>query len=115
VVPALLFDWVVARKPRSRDGQWTRAAVLGVVFVAAFILLQWNFAVFLLSPASDDWFFAGGGRHWPFYVDIGEERRQFWDAQGGLTAGTALACVVVAALAARVGLALGRFTQDLRR
>ena len=115
VVPALLFDRVVVGKPRSRGGEWPRAAVLGVAFAAAFILVQWSFAAFLLQPASDDWFFAGGGRHWPFYVDIGEERRQFWDAQGGLTAGSALACALVATLAARVGLALGRFTQELER
>jgi hypothetical protein len=115
VVPALIFDRVVAGKRRSGGGDWPRAAVLGVAFAAAFILVQWNFAALLLQPASDDWFFAGGGRHWPFYVDIGEERRQFWDAQGGLRAGSALGCAVVAILASRVGLALGRFTRALER
>jgi len=115
VVPALLFDRAIARKPRPGDGGWATAVFLGAAFAAAFILVQWGFAAFLLSPASDDWFFAGGGRHWPFYADIGEERRQFWDAQGPLTAGSALACVVIATLGARVGLALGRFTRGLER
>ena len=91
------------------------AAILGALFTAAFILVQWNFAAFLLSPASDGRFFAGGGRHWPFYVDIGEERRQFWDAQERLTIWTAAGCVLPAAVSARLGLALGRFTQGLQR
>ena len=114
VVPALVFDGVAAGKPRS--GAWSRAVVLGLAFVAIFMLVQWNFAAFLLSSASDNWFFAGGGRHWPFYADIGEERRQFWDTQGGgLTAGSVAACAVSAILAARAGLGLGRFTRDLER
>jgi hypothetical protein len=115
VFPAFLFDRVVAGKARAGTGEWRRAAVLGVAFATAFILVQWSFAAFLLSPASDGWFFAGGGRHWPFYIDIGEERRQFWDAQGPLTAGSALACAVIATLGARAGLALGRFTRGLER
>ena len=52
------YIYVVGGKPRSRGGEWQRAAVLGVAFAAAFILVQWNFAAFLLQPASDDWFFA---------------------------------------------------------
>jgi hypothetical protein len=115
LVPAVVFDQIAGRKARGGTGEWSRAAVLGAAFTALFVLVQWSFAAFLLSPASDDWFFAGGGRHWPFYVDIGEERRQFWDVRGTLTAGTAAACVVVATLAARVGLGLGRYTEGLRR
>jgi hypothetical protein len=115
VVPAFLFDRVVSGKARAEKGAWSTAVVLGLVFTAAFVIVQWFFAAFLLSPASDGWFFAGGGRHWPFYVDIGEERRQFWDAQGPFTAWTAAACVGIATLAARAGLALGRFTRGLQR
>jgi hypothetical protein len=116
LVPAFLFDRFAGGAPKPADGAWPKAVVLGVVFVAAFVLLQWNFAAFLLSPASDNGFFAGGGRHWPFYVDIGEERRQFWDVPSdGLTVATAAACTVAAVLAARVGLALGRYAERLRR
>ncbi len=115
VVPAFLFDRTLAGKARAKRGAWITAAILGALFTAAFILVQWNFAAFLLSPASDGRFFAGGGRHWPFYVDIGEERRQFWDAQERLTVWTAAGCVLPAAVSARLGLALGRFTQGLQR
>jgi hypothetical protein len=115
VVQGFAFDRVLARKSRADEGAWGHAAALGVLFTATFVLVQWVFAGFLLSSASDNAFFAGGGRHWPFYMDIGEERRQFWDANGRLTALTAGACVVIATLAARVGLLLGRFTRAVKR
>jgi hypothetical protein len=115
VVQGLVFDRVLSRKVGADEGAWGRAAVLGILFTATFVLVQWFFAAFLLSPASDNRFFAGGGRHWPFYMDIGEERRYFWNKEGQLTALHAGACVVIAALAARVGLVLGRFTAGLRR
>jgi len=115
VAQAFMFDRVLAGKGRAEKGGWKRSADLGVLFVVSFVLIQWIFAAFLLSPASDNEFFAGGGRHWPFYVDIGEERRQFWDAAGPLTTLTAGACVVVATLAAWIGLLLGRFTEGLKR
>ena len=115
LVPALVFDRMAgARDPAGRDS-WANAVVLGLVFTAMFVAVQWVFAGFLLSPASEGFFFAGGGRHWPFYVDIGEERRQFWEPDGRLTLVAALLCVILATLSARVGLALGRFTEDLER
>jgi len=115
LVPALVFDGMAGARAREGRGSWGTAARLGVVFTVLFVAVQWVFAAFLLSPSSEGWFFAGGGRHWPFYVDIGEERRQFWDPNGRLTLGAALLCVVLATVSTRVGLALGRFTADLER
>ena len=113
VVPAFVFDRVAGART-GRDS-WPSAAVVGLAFTAMFVAVQWVFASFLLSPASEGFFFAGGGRHWPFYMDIGEERRQFWDPDGRLTAAAALGCAILATVAARVGLALGRFTETLER
>ena len=122
IVPALIVDRVAggaappaATRGRARRGDTTRAVLLGVAFTAAFVAVQWSFSAFLLSPASDNRFWAGGGRHWPFYVDIGEERREFWEPEGRLDVSTAAACVVVASLAARAGLWLGRWTRAVRR
>jgi hypothetical protein len=117
-VPALAFDRVAGQSPaggRARRGEWRRAALLGLAFTAIFLVVQWNFSAFLLSPASDNRFFAGGGDHWPFYADVGAERRQFWDPQDRLGLGSAALCAVAAALSARAGLWLGRFTQRLQR
>lgn len=113
IVPALIVDRV-AGGPATR-GDSARAVILGVASTAAFVAVQWSFSAFLLSPASDNRFWAGGGRHWPFYADIGEERRHFWEPEGWLDVSSAAACVVVASLAARAGLWLGRWTRAVRR
>jgi hypothetical protein len=118
VVPALVFDRVASASSArggAKRGEWRRALLLALAFTAAFALVQWTFSAFLLSPASDNRFWAGGGRHWPFYADVGEERTRFWDSQDALDAGSAAACVVAAALSARAGLWLGRLTQRLQR
>jgi len=110
--PALAIDAIAARVRRDT----VAALALGVAFVAVFVAVQWAFSAFLLSPASDSWFFAGGGRHWPFYVEIGEERSQFWGAvEDPLGVSALLACGVLAVSGAWVGLILGRWTAELRR
>jgi hypothetical protein len=55
VVPALCVDLVMRGR---RGGDWQLAAVIGVVFVAALIAVQWPFAQFLMSTWSRNWFFA---------------------------------------------------------
>jgi hypothetical protein len=57
VGPALVID-ILMRRMRS-DGwrDWTLAAVLGVAFVVTFLVVQWPFADFLVSPwARNDFF-----------------------------------------------------------
>lgn len=111
-LPALAIDASV----RRLDSDWVRAVGCGALFVIVFLPTQWLFSAFLLSPASDNWFFAGGGRHWPFYLQVGEERSLFWGmAQDPVGTLTPLVCVVVAVLSARLGLALGSWTAGLRR
>ena len=69
VVPAMVMDFVrrralPRRAPESRENalrQIIAAALCGIGFVAAFVTVQWFFAIFLLSASSDSWFFAGGG------------------------------------------------------
>src|SRR5206468_10159410 len=77
VAPALLLDWALRSLSlgAAQNGAPHRArvaAVAGFAFLAAFVPVQWFFSQFLLSPRADNWFFAGGGRHWPFRS---EERR----------------------------------------
>ena len=111
--PALGMDLIFQRLNRN---DWFLAVVFGVAFVALFTVSQWPFAAFLLSPASDNWFFAGGAKYWPFYVQIGPERTQFWgQGQSPFTAGTVAICVATTFVAARVGLWFGRSTERLRR
>ena len=113
LAPALGMDLISQRLQRN---DWLLSLVLGALFVILFVLAQWPFAAFLLSPASDNWFFAGGAKYWPFYVQIGPERAQFWgQEQSPFTSGTVAICLLTTVAAARVGLWLGRWTERLRR
>jgi hypothetical protein len=111
VVPALAIDAVLARV----KGEWIAAFLCAAAFLLLFLPVQWWFASFLLSPASDNWFFAGGGRHWPFYVQIGPERSMFWglDLDPVLSA-TLVIGLVAAAISARAGLWLGKIVEGRR-
>src|SRR5262249_29725134 len=47
--------------------KWLQALVLGAVFLATMIAVQWPFGDFLMSPASRNWFFGSGdlAYNWP--------------------------------------------------
>lgn len=118
VGPALLMDMMRARLflPRTRKQELLLAAMLGIGFVAAFVPGQWFFAKFLLSPASDHWFFAGGGKHWPFFLKIDQARTIFWDAQSTpFTWKTALLASGLAASSIWIGLRVSEWLGKVRR
>jgi hypothetical protein len=84
IVPALLIDWGRARL-RALNG-WhydlALAALIAAAFVGLFLPLQWRFANFELSPAANNWFFAGG-RNWGYNTAAGSPRlTEFWGATG---------------------------------
>lgn len=119
IAPALAIDALLrvfpGRAPRSAG---IGAAVeTGLAFVVVFVAGQWVFAQFLLSPAADNWFFAGGGRHWPFFLQITPEARAtFWRTAGdGLTPLRLVFATVLAIVAAGLGLTLGTWMKALRR
>lgn len=119
VLPALALDLLLrfCREQKRRGGAWITAAIAGLAFFAVFLAVQWFFAPFLLSPAADNWFFAGGGQHWPFYIRILPElKTAFWNLPGDdLTAGRVIFAAVLAIAAARLGLWLGAWMTALRR
>ena len=92
------------------------AVIAGICFVAAFVAAQWFFSKFLLSPAADNWFFAGGGRHWPFFLKIDQARVMFWGVnQDPLTWRAVLLAMVFAMVSAWIGLRVGRWLSMLQR
>ncbi len=106
--PAVAID-VSARRLGS---EVARVVACAASFAIIFIAAQWTFASFLLSPASDNWFFAGGGRHWPFYLQIGTERTAFWGLDAdALSLFAVLGVTMLAALGTAAGLSLGRWTR----
>lgn len=122
VVPAVVIDLLVGwgRKgapateaPWHRD--WLLALALGVAFLGLILPVQWYFSAFMLSPASDNWFFAGH-RHWPYTSDIGPWLKNFWRLdRDPVTWRGLLFALALAIGACRVGLMFGNWMLKVRR
>jgi hypothetical protein len=119
VVPAAALDLLlrVFAGREKRGAGWAAALEAGVAFFALFVATQWVFSAFLLSPAADHWLFAGGGRHWPFYLRIEPSARTaYWDfVSPGLDATGAGIAAVLAIVSARAGLSLGAALRQVQR
>jgi hypothetical protein len=119
VAPALALDLSLRRARERVAGTraWLLAAGCGLAFLAVFAAAQWWFAAFLLSPAADHWFFAGGGRHWPFFLRVDPSARTaFWHGPGdALTPARAALALGCAVLASRAGIWLGCALRRLAR
>lgn len=119
LVPAMLMDGLIngIRWRTGRGAGWKQTAALGAAFFLSFIIAQWFFAEFLLSPKADNGFFAGGGRHWPFFLKISPAARTaFWTAPNDQFDGRqALMALGWALTATRLGLWLGAWMNRRQR
>ena len=118
IVPARVVEWL--RAQFADEAGWraelVQAGVLGQGFVATFIPVQWFFASFLLSPAADGWFFAGGGRHWPYFLKIDEARVMFWGVkQDPVTRQVVLLATALAIVSSGIGSRAGKWFRNLCR
>ena len=118
-VPALAFDLLLPRIERWRE--WQQALLLGVAFVVTLLVVQWPFAMFLLSPAARNAFFVAD--RWDYSNQLGPWQYRYWsldrDAQGGWNAlgfwsGIGFA-MLIAAASAWWGLARGRWMRGVMR
>jgi uncharacterized integral membrane protein len=118
IVPALCMDYIGIRfKPmRSIQSGIGLAIASGTIFLCVFLAAQWLFSVFLLSSAADNWFFAGGGRHWPFYLKIDQARVMFWGLQQDpLTWAKIVAAGGLAIISSWIGLQISDWVSRLCR
>lgn len=119
VVPAFAMDLLLRVFPgrEQRFQNERRAMECGLAFFVLFIAIQWNFSRFLLSPGADNWFFAGGGQHWPFFLKLDATARiSFWKLRGDeINFATGLWCALLAVLGARAGLAIGTWMKGVKR
>jgi hypothetical protein len=117
VVPAVTLD-VLLRKvkwPAHRARTWFQAIAAGLVFCIIFMGTQWLFAEFLLTDLADNWFFAGGGRHWPFFLKIDSLASvTFWETTE-MTLLSALNAAGLAMVAGGLGLWIGAWMTRVRR
>jgi hypothetical protein len=114
VVPALALDLVWRFTARCK--LWQVALVSGLVFVAVLVMVQWPFADFLMSKASENRLFG------TMYFDYGtrpdsEERlRHFFRAESGLPLMMGLLrASVYAAVSTWFGLLAGRWMRGVQR
>ena len=114
IVPAILMDllWSKAENWKS----WITALATGPVFVLSLVAVEWPFADFLMSKASQNRFFG------TMYFDYNmpsvsyDYLRLFWQPEQGwqLWSGLGLA-MVFAALSTWLGIWLGRWMRGIRR
>ena len=122
VFPALAVDLVLL-KTRGVSGKLRFVGVailLGSVFLAVFMPVQWFFAKFMISPAANNWFFMGN-RIWGYGVASGDWHFRFWhvDPNGPevdiLTIRAAVVTWILAVVSSGVGLFFGRWMRKVRR
>ena len=119
ILPALAVDALLGLFPKrtARPPGWPHATEVGLAFFIIFLAVQWPFAQFLLSPGADHWLFAGGGKHWPFFLRIDPTAEAaFWKMPGDeFDLRSALVAAGLAILAARIGLWIGSWLKRAQR
>jgi hypothetical protein len=121
VVPAIGVDlarlWIGQGRGWRRD--WLLAMVSGIAFLLLFLLAQWFFSAFLISPAAHNWFFAAD-RHWGYREGIGDWRGKFWSETNPvrhppLNLKGFLIALAISLTFSRLGLWLGNWMARVRR
>jgi hypothetical protein len=116
IVGALAMDLIV-RRWRAPRGDWRLALVLGAAFFVTFLVAQWLFAYFLVSPYARNYVFAGNN----FPYQVSETSAYFLgefvptDANAAALAVGLLKGLVVAIVMTRFGLGLGNWMKRVQR
>lgn len=128
IAPAIAIDLIrrvsrpggilVGASKMSAGKSFVRSVLLsiafGFAFISIFLVVQWNFSKFLISPAADNWFFAGG--HFFPYTSGGSGRHRFWDLQENpLTVRRFLIAAGWAIVWSRIGLGFGGWMSRVKR
>jgi hypothetical protein len=114
MIPAFVIDLILQRTADWRP--LARGPVIGAVFFATFVAVQWPFANFLMSPLARNWFFG------TTYLDYGTPstslyaRFQFIPPAPSARFWTLMAvALMTACLMTYVGLHIGRAMQRVKR
>jgi hypothetical protein len=114
VFPAAAIDELVSRRREGRDGRL--AILLGFSFLGVFLLVQFPFGSFQMTPASRNWFFLGD-RYWSYWFQPESSwRYAFGDARfDRLTVKGLLIAGALAVVSSRAGLYAGAWMRRVRR
>lgn len=114
LVPALALDLLWQRTKNWKS--WQIALVSGVVFVAVLTAVEWPFANFLMSKASENRFFGSIYFDYNARPESFDRMRRFYTPDSGMTLWLGLArASAYAAISTWVGLAFGRWMRGVQR
>ena len=114
IVPAVALDLLWQKTKNWK--MWQIALVSGVVFVAVLTAVEWPFAKFLLSKASENRFFGTTYFDYNARADGEDRMRIFYHPAWGLPLYLGLArASVYAAISTWIGLVFGRWMRGVQR
>ena len=114
LVPAFALDLLWQRTRAWKF--WQIALASGLVFTAVLVAVEWPFASFLLSPASENRFFGTMYFQYNARADSFDRMRQWFRPDSGLTLTFGLLrAALYAAVSTLVGLAFGRWMRTVQR
>ena len=117
VIPALAIDLVMIGFGQRRGFWWDTllAVILGAVFLGTFFAVQYYFSKFLISPAAENWFFAGN-QSWPYWIRLGDFRFEYWAQKDDPIAWPGMrAALILGIVKARIALAFGSWMGKVQR
>ena len=116
IVPAIVADLLLHKLDQRSASSWRKAAVVGPAFVLSFMVVQWPFANFLVSPAARNWIF---GSHYFAYFDPAGflyDPYKFQTTERTAVFLTVMAiALVVSVLTTRLGLGWGEWMRRVSR
>jgi hypothetical protein len=114
IVPGFVADLLLQRL--ERRSSWLKAVWVGPAFVLSFLVVQWPFANFLMSPASRNWIF--GTAYFAYQDPAGvlyDPYKFHVEKTLGAFVLTMAAALVASIATTRLGLAWGGWMRRVRR
>jgi len=114
IVPAFLLDLLWQRTKSWND--WKVAAVSSAIWVSVFLALEWPFATFLMSRASNNWFFGTGYLYFALPPKSFVARHAFYPSGGPVEFSLAMIfAFMLGTLAFRWGINRGEWLGKIKR
>jgi hypothetical protein len=112
IAPAFLLD-LVLQSGRGRVNDWVLALIASAVFLLGFVVVQWPFADFLMTPAARNWFF--GSHLMPYSLEPEFHARWYQlNPPDRLASGLPIA-LAIGYVSARCGLWWGNWMSRVQR
>jgi hypothetical protein len=114
IVPAIVLDFLWQRTKGWKA--WQIALVSGVTFIAVLTVVEWNFAKFLLSDASKNWFFGTTYFDYNSRPDNLDRLRKWFEPDSGPALYTGIFwAAIYAMISTWLGILFGRWMRGVRR